>query len=94
MYFPQRNKPILVTLGVTDMNPHVYGVYISHSQLDAFAKTEPHAVDSEEKDLIAQPVGCGKKPVHLFDGQDIRNSGSSCDLIRGISSQVLFSTLV
>ena len=73
--FRQRHQSVLVALGVTNMNPHVYGVYIANRQLDPFAKTEPHAVDSEEKDFIAQPVGCCKKPVHLLDGQDIRNPG-------------------
>jgi len=57
------------------MNPHVYEVYISHSQLDAFAKAQSYAVDGEEKDLITQPVGCGKELVYLIDGQDIRNPG-------------------
>ena len=73
--FRQRYQPVLVAFGVTDMNPHVYGVYISHSQLDAFGKAQSHAVDGEEKDLIAQPVGCGKELVYLIDGQDIRNPG-------------------
>ena len=58
------------------MNPHVYGVYIANRQLDTFAKTEPQAVDGEEKDLIAQFVGGGKNLVHLLDGQDVRNPGS------------------
>ena len=57
------------------MHPHVYGVYISHSQLDAFTQTQTHAVDGEEKDLIAQPVGCSKELVHLIYGQDIWNPG-------------------
>ena len=73
--FRQRNQPVFVALGVTDMSPHVGGVYISHRQLDTFAKTQPHAVDGEEKDLIAQPVGCGKKLIYLIDGQNIRNPG-------------------
>jgi len=81
--FRQRYQPVLVAFGVTDMNPHVYGVYISHSQLDTFAKTQSHAVDGEEKDLIAQPVGCGKKLIYVIDGQDIRNPGCLWRLDQG-----------
>ncbi len=51
--FRQRNQPVFVALGVTDM-PHVGGVYISHRQLDTFAKTQPHAVDGEEKGMITK----------------------------------------
>jgi hypothetical protein len=71
-----------------------YGVYISHSQLDAFAKAQSHTIDGEEKDLVAQPVGCGKELVYLIDGQDIRNPGCLWRFYQGISSQVLFNTLV
>lgn len=90
----QRHQPILVALGIANMHPHVDGVNIANRQPDAFAQAQSHVVGGKEKDFVAQPVGCG-------------NSLSSCSidrisgildvfggLIRGMSSQVLFSTLV
>ena len=74
--FRQRHQPVLVALGIADMDPHIDSVDIADSQPDAFSKTQPHGIDGEEKDFIAQLVGCGKKPVYLLDGQDIRNPGS------------------
>ena len=49
------------------------GVDIANGQHDAFAKTQPHAASGKEKDLVAQPVGCGKQLVQLLNGQDIRD---------------------
>jgi len=46
------------------------------AQPDTFARTQAHAVSGKEKDLIAQPDGSGKQPLHLFNGQDIRDTGS------------------
>jgi len=73
--FRKRNQPVLVAFGVTNMNPHVLGVNIADGQPDSFTKTQTHAVGGKEEDLIAQPVGCGKQSVELFDGQNIRNPG-------------------
>ena len=74
--FGQRYQPVLVALGITNMNPHIDGVYIANGQPDTFAKPKPHAVGGKEKDLVAQPVGCGKQLVQLLDGQDIRDPRS------------------
>jgi len=38
--FWHRRQPVFVALGVTNMNPHVYGVYVANRQFDTFAKTE------------------------------------------------------
>ena len=73
--FRQRHQPVFVTLGVANMNPHIDGVDIADSQPDSFAKAQPHAVGGKEKDFVAQPVGCGKQPVHLLNGQNIRDLG-------------------
>jgi hypothetical protein len=81
--FRQRNQPVFVALGVTDMNPHVGGVYISHCQLYTFAKAQSHAVDCEEEDLITQPVGCDNELLYLIDGQNIRNPGCLWRLDQG-----------
>ncbi len=71
----QRHQPVLVALGVAKMNPHVDGVDIANGQTDSFAKVQPHAVGGKEKDFVAQPVGCGKQPAQLLDGQNIRDPG-------------------
>jgi len=73
--FRKRNQPVLVAFGVTNMSPHVLGVNIADGQPDSFTKTQAHAVGGKEEDFIAQPVGCSKQPVELFDGQNIRDSG-------------------
>ena len=58
------------------MNPHIDGVDIANGQPDAFAKAQPHTVNGKEKDLVAQPVGCGKQPAQLLDGENVRDPGN------------------
>jgi len=72
----QWHQPILVTLGVTNVDLHIGGVDIANGEPDGLTKAQSHAVGSKEKDLVAQPVGCGKQPAHLFNRQDIRDPGS------------------
>jgi hypothetical protein len=55
--FRQGNQPVLVALGVADMDPHVDGIDISHLEADALAKTQAKAVGGEEKHPVAHPVG-------------------------------------
>jgi len=74
--FRQRRQPVLVALGIADMDLHIFGIDIANGESDAFAKAQPHAVSGKEKDPVAQPVGRGKQTVQLLDGQDIRDPGS------------------
>lgn len=71
----QGHQPVLVPLGITNMDPHVVRVNVADSEPDAFAKAQAHAVAGEEEDLVAQDPGCGKQMPHLLDGEDIGNSG-------------------
>ncbi len=57
------------------MDPHVACVNIADSKPDGFAKAQTHAVAGKEEDLVAQDSGCGKQLPHLFDREDIGNSG-------------------
>ena len=72
--YPKRY--FLCITGLVPQSSHIDGVDIANSQPDAFAKTQPHAVSGKEKNLVAQPVGCGKQLVQLLDGQDIRDPES------------------
>lgn len=71
----QRHQPVLVALGITNMDPHLVRVNIADSEPDAFAKTQPHAVAGEKEDFVAQDRGCGKQLPHLCGGKDIGDSG-------------------
>ena len=71
----QRHQPVLVALGITNMDSHLVRVNIADSEPDAFAKAQAHAVAGEEEDFVAQDLGCGKQLPHLFGGQDIGDSG-------------------
>jgi hypothetical protein len=56
----QRHQPVLVALGVANMNPHVARVDVTNSELDALAQAQAHAVAGKEEDLVAQNPGRGK----------------------------------
>jgi len=56
----QRHQPVLVALGITNMDPHVARVDVANSEPDALAKAQAHAVAGKEEDLVAQDPGCGK----------------------------------
>jgi len=71
----QRHQPVLVALGITNMDPHVARVDVADSEPDALAKAQAHAVAGKEEDLVAQDPGRGKQLPHLLDGENIRDSG-------------------
>ncbi len=71
--FGKRHESVFAPLGVTNVNPHAFGVDVADRQVDAFAETQAHAVDGEEKDFIAQYFGCFEKPIELPDAQNIWN---------------------
>ncbi len=71
----ERHQPVLVALGITNMDPHVVRVDVADREPDAFAKAQAHAVAGKEEDLVAQDPGCGKQMPDLLDGEDVRDSG-------------------
>ncbi len=54
-------QPILVALGITNMDPHVVRVNIADSEPDGLAKAQAHTVAGEKEDLVAQDPGRGKQ---------------------------------
>lgn len=50
----QGNQPVLVTLGVADMDPHVGRIDITGLQSDPFSKTQAQGVGGEEEDPVTQ----------------------------------------
>jgi hypothetical protein len=63
----KRHQSIFIALGITDMHPHIHRVDIANRELNSFAQTQAHAVNGEEKHLVAQFICCGKKLIGLLD---------------------------
>ena len=51
----QWHQPVLVALGIANMNPHVDRVDVADSESDALAQAQAHAhaVAGKEEDLVA-----------------------------------------
>ena len=63
----QRYQSVFVALGVTNMNSHIISIYITDSQVDAFAEAQTHAINGKKKNFIAQFARYGKKLVELLN---------------------------
>ena len=79
----QRHQPVLVALGIANVDPHVVRVDIADGEADTFTKAKPHAVAGKEKDPVTPYSGCGKQLPHLRDGEDIGYSGCPGRLDQG-----------
>ena len=74
-FFRQWDQPVLVALGVSNMDPHVVGINIADGKSDSLTKAQAQRVGSEKKDPITQLACGGDQMTELLDGQDIRDSG-------------------
>lgn len=74
-FLGQRYQPVLVALGIADMNPHIAAINITNCEFDTLSETQTHAVGGKEKDPVTQLVGFAKQPVQLFDRKYVWNSG-------------------
>ncbi len=67
----QRYQPVLIALGVADMHTPAHGIDIADLQAKPLTETQPHAVDGEVEDPLAESLSGGEQPCGLFDGNDI-----------------------
>ena len=82
-FFRQWDQPVLVALGVANMDSHGNGIDIADLKGNPLAKAQAQRVDSEKKDLIAQLACGGDQLMELLDGQDIRDPGGLWRLDQG-----------
>ena len=82
-FFRQWDQPVLVALGVANMDSHGNGIDIADLKGDTLAKAQAQRVDGEKKDPIAQLACGGDQLMELLDGQDIRDPGGLWRLDQG-----------
>ena len=70
----QRDQPILVALGITDMNPLAVGIDVCHLQSQALAQAQTETVEREKEHLITEGAGRQKKLPSLVHRDDVRQT--------------------
>lgn len=68
----QRHETVLVTLAAADMHAPARPVDIADLKGEGLAQAQTHGIGREHKDAIAQLARRVDQPLHLIDGEDIR----------------------